>query len=91
MERGGNRDGGGREREGERSGIGQSISHSDPLASLERGGNRDGGGRERRGAEGNMSIQTSPKPGWGRGREGVTIGRGDRSIPILLFTHFEPW
>jgi len=49
LERGGNRDGGGREREGERSGIGQSISHSDPLASLERGGNRDGGGRERGG------------------------------------------
>jgi len=27
----------------------------------------------------------------GRGREGVTSGRGDRSIPILLFPHFEPW
>jgi len=57
--RGGERDGGGFEKEGGQEGIGPPIRHPDPMA------------------------------GWGRGREGVTSGRGNRSIPVL--PHFEPW
>ena len=50
---GGDRDGGGRDREGERWGIGLSVPHPDPLASWERGEiGTEGAGREKgRGGE----------------------------------------